>query len=61
MWWELCDGSSQNLVDLYGDGEASWQKAKNHFRDKGYHGSFILIHRSRTGFKLYNINIKEKV
>lgn len=60
MWWELCDGSSEFLVDLYGNGNASWQAAKSHFRNKGYYGKFLLIHRSKTSFKLYNINIKEK-
>lgn len=60
MWWELCDGSSEFLVDLYGNGSASWQAAKSHFRNKGYYGEFLLIYRSKTGFKLYNINIKEK-
>lgn len=57
MWWELCDGSSEYLTDLYGNGDASWQAAKKHFKDKGYHGRFLLIHRYKTGFKLYNINI----
>ena len=60
MWWELCDGSSEFLVDLYGNGSASWQAAKSHFRNKGYYGKFLLIHRSKTGFKLYQINIKKK-
>ena len=57
MWWELCNGSSQYLVDLFGDGSASWQKAKSHFKQKGYEGSYLLIHRAKTGFKLYHINI----
>lgn len=57
MWWELCDGSSEYLTDLYGNGAASWQAAKKHFKDKGYYGRFLLIHRYKTGFKLYNINI----
>ena len=57
MWWELCDGSSEYLTDLYGNGDASWQAAKKHFKDKGYYGRFLLIHRYKTGFKLYNINI----
>ena len=60
MWWELCDGSSEFLVDLYGNGSASWQAAKSYFRNKGYYGEFLLIHRLKTGFRLYNINIKEK-
>jgi hypothetical protein len=60
MTWELCDGSSQYLVDLWGNGSASWQAAKKHFKEKGYYGEFLLIHRSRNGnFKLYRINIKE--
>ena len=58
MWWELCNGTSEYMVDLYGDGNASWQKAKQHFRSKGYYGDFLLIHRSKNGFKLYHINIK---
>jgi len=57
MWWELCDGSSEYLVDLYGDGKASWQKAKSYFKKKGYFGKFLLINRSQTGFKLYQVNI----
>jgi len=57
MWWELCDGSSEYLVDLYGDGKASWQKAKSYFKKKGYFGKFLLINKSKTGFKLYRINI----
>lgn len=60
MWWELCDGSSEYLVDVYGDGDASWQVAKSYFRNKGYHGDFLLIHKGRTNFRLYEINIKEK-
>ena len=61
MWWELCDGSSEFLVDLYGNGDASWQAAKSYFRNKGYYGDFLLIHRSRNkSFKLYRINIKKK-
>ena len=59
MWWELCDGSSENLVDLCGDGSLSWRKAKSYFRNKGYYGKFILIHRCRNSFKLYDINIKQ--
>lgn len=58
MWWELCNGTSEYMVDLYGDGDDSWQKAKQHFRSKGYYGDFLLIHRSKNGFKLYHINIK---
>jgi len=60
MWWELCDGSSEFLVDLYGNGQATWQAAKKWFQDKGYHGNFLLIHKFKNSFKLYNINIKEK-
>ena len=63
MWWELCDGSSEYLVDLWGNGDASWQAAKEYFRKKGYFGKYLLIHRSRIGgFKVYQINIgvKEK-
>lgn len=60
MWWELCDGSSEFLVDLYGNGDASWQAAKRWFRNKGYYGEFLLIHRARNGnFRLYHINIKK--
>ena len=60
MWWELCNGSSQYLTDLYGSGDASWQKAKSWFKAKGYYGRFLLIHRAKNGnFKLYNINIKK--
>lgn len=62
MWWELCDGSSEYLVDLWGNGDASWQAAKQHFKEKGYHGTFLLIHKARNGnFKLYQINIEEKI
>ena len=60
MWWELCDGSSEFLVDLYGNGDASWQAAKSYFRHKDYYGKFLLIHRSKTGFKLYHVDLKEK-
>lgn len=59
MWWELCNGSSQYLVDLWGDGSASWRKARNHFKELGYTGKFLLIHRVRHGFKVYKIDIKE--
>ena len=59
MWWELCDGSSEFLTDLWGNGDASWQSAKQHFKAAGYYGKFLLIHRARNGnFKLYNINIR---
>ena len=58
MWWELCDGSSEFLTDLWGNGDASWQAAKQHFKAAGYYGKFLLIHRAKTGFKLYQINIK---
>lgn len=58
MWLELCDGSSEFLTDLYGIGDASWQKAKQYFKNKGYYGKFLLIHRGRSNFKLYQINIK---
>lgn len=58
MWWELCDGSSQYLTDLYGNGDANWQTAKKYFKEKGYFGEYLLIHRSKTGFKLYKVNIK---
>ena len=59
MWWELCEGSSECLKDLYGDGNASWQKAKSFFRNKRWFGNYLLIHRARNGnFKLYRINIK---
>lgn len=61
MWWELCDGSSQYLVDLWGNGDASWQAAKKHFQDKDYYGEFLLIHRGRNrSFKVYQVNIKKK-
>ena len=61
MIWELCDGSSEYLVDIWGNGDASWQAAKKHFQEKGYYGTFLLIHRARNGnFRLYQINIKEK-
>ena len=60
MWWELCDGSSEFLVDLYGNGSASWQAAKSWFRNKGYYGKFLLINRTKIGFKLYHINIDKK-
>lgn len=58
MWWELCDGSSEYLVDVYGNGSASWQAAKKHFKNKGYYGKFLLILRNRFSFKLYQINIE---
>ena len=60
MWWELCDSSSQFLTDLYGDGKASWRKAKKYFKEKGYFGKWLLIHRARSGFKVYNIEIKKE-
>lgn len=60
MWWELCDGSSEFLVDLYGNGDASWQAAKSWFRNKGYYGKFLLIHKAKNGFRLYQINIEKK-
>lgn len=60
MIWELCDGSSEYLVDLWCSDEG-WQAAKKHFRDKGYYGKFLLIHRARNGnFKLYQVNIEKK-
>ena len=57
--WELCNGSSEYLVDLWGGCEesVSWQKAKKHFREKGYTGKFLLIRKSGYGFKVWNINI----
>ena len=58
MWWELCDGSSEFLVDLYGNGDASWQAARQHFKKEGYYGKFLLIHRAKNSFKLYQINIE---
>lgn len=60
MWWELCEGSSEFLVDLYGNGDANWKTAKQWFKNEGYFGKFLLIRRARNGnFKLYNINIKK--
>lgn len=61
MWWELCDGSSENLTDLWGNGIASWQAAKAHFQSKGYYGAFLLIHRYKNGFRLYHINIRRSL
>jgi len=57
--WELCENSSQYLVDLWGGhDDVSWQKAKAHFKEKGYWGDFILIKRTRSdSFKLWNIEI----
>lgn len=59
--WELCKDSSQYLLDLWGSAPegASWQAAKRHFAKKGYVGEFILIHRTRTSFRLWKINIKK--
>ena len=55
--WQLCDGSSEYLVDLWGNGDASWQAARSYFRKKGYHGDFLLIHRTATGFRVYHVNL----
>lgn len=61
MTWELCDGSSEFLTDLWGNGDASWQAAKWYFYDKGYRGKFLLIHRARNGnFAVYQVDIKDK-
>lgn len=63
MTYELCDGSSEYLVDLWGgcDENTHFLTAKKHFADKGYYGKFILIARSTNrNFKLYNINIKRR-
>lgn len=60
MWWELCDGSSEYLTDLWGNGTASWQAAKSYFQNKGYYGDFLLIHRAKGSFRLYHVNIKRK-
>ena len=60
MTWELCVDSSQYLLDLWGgcDEGTSWQKAKAHFREKGYEGKFLLIARNRNGnFRLWKIEI----
>ena len=58
MWWELCNGSSEYLVDVWGKDDASWQAAKKHFKEKGYCGDFLLIYRARGGgFKVYHITI----
>lgn len=62
MIWQLCNKSSEFLVDLWGgcDDSVSWQTAKKHFKDKGYTGSFLLIKRAYNGnFRVYNINIPE--
>lgn len=55
--WQLCDGSSECLVDLWGNGNASWQAARSYFRKKGYYGNFLLIHRTATGFRTYYVNL----
>lgn len=63
MTWELCDGSSQYLVDMWGGqpDNQSWQTAKKHFKEKGYFGLWLLIQKSTNGnFKCYDINIKQK-
>ena len=60
MTWELCDGGSEYLVDLWGgqDDSVSWQKAKQHFKEKGYRGKYLLIRRSVFGgFAVWQINI----
>lgn len=57
MWWELCDGSSEFLVDIYGNEDASWQAARSYFKKKGYYGSFLLIHKTATGFRTYHVNL----
>lgn len=58
MWWELCDGSSEYLTDLWGNGQASWRAAREYFKNKGYTGEFLLIHKTRKqSFKVYKINI----
>ena len=62
MTWELCDGSSQYLCDMWGGQPENqhWQTAKAHFRNKGYFGKWLLISRTMTGFRCYNINIRPK-
>ena len=57
--WELCKDSSQYLIDLWaGTADSSWQKAKSHFAAKGYSGEYLLINKTKTGFRLWKINIK---
>ena len=62
MTWQLCNGSSEYLLDMWGGcpEDMSWQAAKKHFRDLGYEGKYLLIRRSEHGFKLWKINIKPK-
>lgn len=63
MTWQLCNKSSEFLVDLWGGqpDDTSWQAAKKHFRDKGYFGDWLLISRSMNGnFRVYHVNIKKK-
>ena len=54
-WWELCRNSSQYLMDVCV--AKSWQAAKAEFTRRGWYGKYLLIHRTKNSFKVYNINI----
>lgn len=63
MTWQLCNGSSEYLIDLWGGApdDSSWQAAKKVFRDRGYEGKYLLIARpTQYTFKVYQIEIKPK-
>lgn len=64
MTWELCNGSSEYLVDLYGgcDEKMPVSMAIKHFCDKGYYGYYLLIGRYNNyqSFKVYHICIEKE-
>ena len=60
MWFELCEGTTEHLIDVVSTAKApTWMAAKNHFQKQGYRGKYILLYRVPHGFKIWRIELKE--
>ncbi len=58
MIYKLCDGSSEYLIDLFSS-DRNWQVARSYFIKKGYRGKYLLIGETKTGFRVWNVDLHE--